>query len=73
MMMSRHACYLVIPNADPDKEIVAQDQTFFAIQTRGQELSDADAENHLRSLPAKVPPLRCNKLFSKCLPSKSQG
>ena len=73
MMMSRYACYLAIPNADPDKEIVAQGQTCFAIQTRGQELSDADAENHLRSLPAKVPPLRCNKFFSKCLPLKSRG
>jgi len=32
VMMSRYACYLVIQNADPAKEIVAQGQTYFAIQ-----------------------------------------
>jgi len=34
VMMSRYACYLVIQNADPSKEIVAHGQTYFAIQTR---------------------------------------
>lgn len=37
-MMSRYACYIVIQNADSSKEIVAQGQTYFAIQTRRQEL-----------------------------------
>ena len=32
-MMSRYACYLVIQNADPAKEIVAQGQTYFAKAT----------------------------------------
>ncbi|MEN9992266.1 MAG: hypothetical protein RLZZ224_1968 [Verrucomicrobiota bacterium] len=41
VLMSRYACYLVIQNADPSKEIVAQGQTYFAIKTRRQELSDA--------------------------------
>ena len=48
VVMSRYACYLVIQNADPAKEIVAQGQTYFAIQTRRQELSDEEMEAQRR-------------------------
>jgi DNA-damage-inducible protein D len=49
-LLSRYACYLIIQNADPKKEIVAHGQTYFAIQTRRQELADERTDEERRVL-----------------------
>ena len=40
VFLSRYACYLIVQNADPRKEVVALGHSYFAMQTRRQELED---------------------------------
>lgn len=47
--LSRYACYLIVQNADPAKEVVAFGQTYFAVQTRLHEIQQLKTYQQLKT------------------------
>jgi len=63
VQLSRYACYLIIQNADPRKEVVALGQTYFAIQTRKSEVNEQFLADKDRLLLRDELTFRNKKLF----------